>query len=838
MANDFKRLYIYDYTEKMKEMISQSSIIKQEIFKNNIMGNEISYVKINAYVNFINDFLKYWEDYGKDTQSKMSKSSGVEGIRNIKYQDIRDYIYSNYDYAVIIPFIDNIYNQFDNKSLDKDSIVDYFTTTISKAFDGQPPTVAGLIDLISSNDSILMDYSFRTDKYESKLFDSVKNYRKMFPESDRIMLFKAVQKAVDYISRKKSVVISKGDTQIFITLINYVIEMITYSTIAYASRIFIICHYGYNFIDANKSDTMIPVEESTTLSNSIQYEDMRFLADASEVTFSKVENAKEAFEIVRNFITALGIGVSDLDIRFGSYESIPKLCSGNKFIEKLKESNNLLFMVLDDYRFMEIYEGRLKCIEENIQQLKSILYNDKQGNSITSSPLQEFLHIIRGTKINNSDSTIKDCKNMALDLAKTLIFFNQKINAHMSRISNIKYNLKHESININDEKNINEYSRLLNELYAATILPIFQRLRDIEALYNKLSNNSIDKVLNMVSLDNESNIIKSVPDTTRMPLNLMDLYSLPSFESYQMYDEYLKSLPMFSDDLYFSEAFDMSTVMNVIQSLLDGAWKTLESWYLNSKVKAAMSWVRNNEKKIRNTNLEPAIESKIKIFPYPSLNNRSLELDKGYKNLINNIKNFHPEDANFNVDKYIISLYPSETVKKWFDEDENKGKQKYWTWIISNCGENEVPDEPMKEIELNTTNISKLQKECLENCIAVEKIFNSLKSTKNNLDQSFKTIKQSVVSLSNKSDQTSSVGAANNNENKDDNKQNSDQKNGNNIDKSNPINNANSVLAQIRLAIQRLWYPIPKLTSTVITDQYQHIKMAYEASIGNNQENK
>ena len=53
MTNDFKRLYIYDYTEKMKEIISQSSIIKQEIFKNNIMGNEISYVKINTYVNFL-----------------------------------------------------------------------------------------------------------------------------------------------------------------------------------------------------------------------------------------------------------------------------------------------------------------------------------------------------------------------------------------------------------------------------------------------------------------------------------------------------------------------------------------------------------------------------------------------------------------------------------------------------------------------------------------------------------------------------------------------------------------------------------------------------------------
>lgn len=194
-----------------------------------------------------------------------------------------------------------------------------------------------------------------------------------------------------------------------------------------------------------------------------------------------------------------------------------------------------------------------------------------------------------------------------------------------------------------------------------------------------------------------------------------------------------------------------------------------------------------------------------------------------------NIKSFNPDDRNFNSEKFIASLYPNDAVRKWFDDKQ--GDQKYYTWIISNCSENEVTGETPQDITLSEQNIKNVMKECLDNCINLNKIFSTLSSQKGALDQEVEKIKRAAVKATSSSNtQQASVGAV---ENKDQNKQkqgeeNKAENNNNNIET--PSNDLTTTITQINLAIVRLWNPIPRMIAKVITDQYQHLKSAYEAS--------
>lgn len=844
-----KQIYQYEYLEKMKEIISKSSEIKSEIFKSNISENNINYGNIKSYINFINDFLKFWEDYGKETQEKMCKIKASKGVNNYKYQDIKEYIYGNYDYAAIIPFIDSLYkginNEIDGQNMEIEDIEDYFKVTISKAFDDQPQSVSELMNSVLP-DSMIHSNRAIVDDYEAKLFDSVKSYNKMFNNSDRIVLNKAIQKYMDFISYQFSkFIVMKNNVKKYIASINYAIEMITYSLVAYASRVFIICDYGYAFINASMSNYHESTDE-IPVNNHIKIEDINVMLTTNDNIFKDINEINEAWKVVDKFISIIGRGSENLhaDNSYYNYES---MISNNRFINKLKESNNLLFILLDDYRSMEVNGNRLKCIEENIQKLKSILYNNKQSNSsYSSSPLQEYLHILRG--IGSKISTQKECKDTILDLTKLFMFLTKKIYGLVDRIDSVtRYDLSSVSMSINDTKNITEYRKLLSELYSNVIPPILNLFRDLEVIYNNINKSETDKHMQIVSLTDPTNIVKSVPDTLRLPINLMDLYSLPAFESYSMYDDYLRTLPEFENDLYLSEAFNMSEIINRIMSVVNSSWGNLLNWFNNKSVKAAMKWIKDNEQDIRKTDLTPAIG--MKSFPYPSIrNNKSIDLEKGTKNLFANIKNYKPDDPNFDANKFIASLYPNETVQKWFND--KSGAQKYWTWIIANCGENEVGDgKALEEVTLNEGNINVLMKDCLDNCINIDKIFSSLNNKKNQFDQEINNLKQKTVKASSTIQQSqNSVGNISSDKNEDEkdnktqssssqsqNKSNEQNKDSNNIEGNNNASNINNILTQINLAVIRLWIPIPKIVAKVITDQYQHIKAAYIASQNNNQ---
>lgn len=851
-VGEFHRLYEYEFIDQIQRISSQSAVVKQEIFKSMMQKKYIDKQKIKIYLSFVSDFLKFWEDYSTDLQEKISRTTGIEGVCTIKYQDIKDFIYANYDYASIIPYVDGLIKGIESsKFKEPEDVNDFFVHTVSKAYDELPDSIAGLLDHVTG-ESIFFDKNFRSDKYEAKMFETVKSYKKMFNTTSRTVLYKAITKAIEFITDEEAAVkLGSKTPRLYVSVVNNIIEYISYSMAVYAVRIYTISCYAYPYIDSEvRTATPVAMKEATeekelpTINNDLDSVSLTIMHEADEAKYKNIENIKELIQLMNKFIASLGADsmLGTRGLTYGRYYSkIDMVAEPNNFGEKL--IHNDLFIFLDTGIDCYTSSPKEKDMIETNQVIKSMLYNNKQGLGGTFTHKQELLHIIRGV---SCDNTIKGYQKLAVSLAKLNFFITGRIEDGIKYVNRWKdENYPHkEMISIGTQNAVKETLKMYNELYGDVVAAVIQKAKEIEKGYNAITVKQSDAISKSLDLDITAGGITSVvPDTTRMPIDLINMYSLPAFEEMQMYDDYLKSLPMFESDMYFSEALNISGVMNKIISFIANPFKKFSAFYKNEKVKKALDWVAKNKSKIEHTNLEAYIGKE--MLPYPEIKDKSKSIDptKGYKNLVANIGNYKPEDPNFDLDKYITSLYPSKTVQEWFN-DPKTGSIKYHNYIKFNQDENSASDQVQSGVKLTKENVVNAINGCISSIEGLEKVYASLDQTKRELDGKVNEIKNKVVAATNK--QGGNEPVKDNVEQEKDNKDSNQNKPGENTQdtqqkseqsgndaankmQSSTNSNPDSVLPAIETAIQRLWNPIGTILVDTITDQYKHIKAAYEA---------
>ena len=79
-----------DITNRIHAMVREGSKLKNEIFKSVIMMKDLDKKVIQLYLGYVNSFLKYWDEYSSTLQEEMKTSNGVEGVRSIPYERVRD----------------------------------------------------------------------------------------------------------------------------------------------------------------------------------------------------------------------------------------------------------------------------------------------------------------------------------------------------------------------------------------------------------------------------------------------------------------------------------------------------------------------------------------------------------------------------------------------------------------------------------------------------------------------------------------------------------------------------------------------------------------------------
>lgn len=831
----FNMLYPNSITESIHNLTMESSKLKTEIFKATVMDREINKEKIKYFISYVNNFLKYWEDFSEDMKDKMENCKGSKGIRTLQYQVVKEYIYGRYDYAAVLQFTDGIIKgNEENKFKDADDIKDFFEHTIEKAFDDLPDSVAGLLDAAVEIDS----EAISTSDYDAKMFDSIKTYKNLFNEKNRIELYKAISKTVDFIGSKVNInkYLKHDDIKLFISAINHIVEFITYSLSVYAVRIYVINRYAYPFIYFTPSESCHAVAEAVELPNITEHDldkvDVNVLRLMDDSICKDYTRTKDVMDTLDSFTTLIGADnlFGNKKPTYGSYNRF----DDNIFSQKLLANALYKFITDEKYRYRIYDENGDKIIQEMNQVLKTLLFNDKHGLQGSSTAKQELLHIIRGA---GEIDSIKDCKEIGADLLKFTCQFCVKLQTCINDVIKWKSNqINHPTYNdISIQSLSGEVLRMLTELYSEVTIAIIQRGRDVEDKYNHLFNSDLDRVTDGLTIritNNDgkhnstvSNISNSVPDTTRMPIELSDLYALPAFESMQMYDDYLRSLDMFKDDPYLSEAVNISEIINKIQSFLAGLKKKWTSFIHNKEFQSAVAYVTDNEQNLLSLQFTGAI---MEVLPFK--NNGSEETinpSAVFKNLTTALKSFDEKtvlSSMEELDKFVVSLYPSENVYKWFNDEETSKTAaiRYRNYILYN-DESSASDKEVSTIKINDGDISKRLKWWIDTVKGASAVNSSLENIDKEINTSINSIKTKIVNITNKADKTSSTPPS---MNTDDKSSTTTQKT-DNQSLNNEAALCQKALTDIQLAVNRLYGSIIDIFIFYFRTEYRYIQEAY-----------
>lgn len=756
---EFGRLYDRHIIDAVKDIQKESYELKKTIFKNNLMGNDISRSNINQYLTRVNDFLKYWDEYSENLMKNIKRTNATDGIYSIEYQWVKEMIYAKFDYASILPFVDGIIKGISSEKFkDSDDIKDFKDYTISKAFKDLPTEIGELVDsVIVSDERNGIPVYRKCSATEAKLFNSIRSYA-IFNPRDRKELYKAIFACIEFITNQQNLLkyLKPNNTKMFISAINNTMDYITYSIAVYASRIYLISSYAYPFIDASTREISesVSTEELKAGSGEMKYSEISIFRNTDDIICRDPDKTKEFIEIFNSFIKEIGaeslIG-SYKPVYSDSYSMSIRNSKTNKFCSQLE--SNALFLFLEKHFQLHFHDENVSTeIKELNQMIKEFIFNSDQGIQGTSSPKQELFHVIRGVTCDNN---LKSYQELAVDLYFLTIGI----------CGNIKYVINSLSKFRNSEREYPKYNtgilniasesvKIMTEFYRDILIVITQKARDIEMKINELRSKDVNNTLDKLKLDidlstsTNNNMMIAVPDTTRIPMELIDVYDSPTFESLELYDEYVKYTLNAYSDMYFSEAFNIGNIVNTIISKIAAAIKRLQAFWNDKTVQHAFKWVSSHERELLSMDFSAAKIDKVVLYK------KYVQLPKNFNNLSNNLKTFSeknistPEES----DKFIKSLYPDDIIYNWFNGEkatEKKNGATLYKNFILYYDINEVKEELPGVKELSGAALSTAVKDWIATVKSIESTVNGFSKIGNDINSGINVMKNKLTNISN-----------------------------------------------------------------------------------------
>lgn len=855
------QLHDEDISKAIREIVEESSYLKSKIFKSLITVGELDPTIPKSYKNFVNDFIKIWEDYSKDLATKIKGAKGAANIYTVNYNYAKDFIYAKDDYASVLQFANGVIQGIKTKKFTNPEYVeDFFKFTVGEAFHDKGSSVAALLDSVLSR-GIVVDMYGNTSASDAKMFDSAKTYN-MFKETDATELKKSIDKVIDYICNELDEVVKElkyRDVKMFVAMINNIVEYITYSLAVYATRIYLISRYAYPFINnhdgASYMNAPVAISESVMESNGElkprlgEFDiSISIMHGASELLCRDYSKVKEYIGILDTFCKAIGantlFGANKPKIDKWGYIPSHIINNDNAFVSNLMGNPLYEYLICDD-------SWPSTCSKDYATEmnhvLKEYVYNNTQAHPGSYTPKQELLYIIRGA---HHENTIDGYKRLVKDmyLAAAIILTN------ISYIINMVDNWQKErsmTINTASINNAGENLKILKDLYAEIAVAFMHKGRDIELHFNVLKKSEINKLEDDLSikipnykpdLDSNINMMNSVPDTTRVSYDILDLYDLPTFESLEMYDDYLRSLPGMMDDDYLSEAVGLSSIINAIFSRVKSIFNRFSAFIKDKRFEAGRKWVIDHSNDILSMDYNG---KELYVLPYK----KNITLPAGYDNLIKNLNNFNEKvmETEESKEAFIKSLYPNETIYNWFTGKDNNesGPEMYRNHILF-YDLNETKNEVPSAVSISGNTLHAAVNNWITTMRQAPDTLNEFKRIKDQIESAVNNVKSKMITMENsaKQDDINKQNEMPKVDESDKNVQEGEAKaievpptDGGNKSASNnkSLNGNETFLMEIQTAIMRLWGSLSSIFIHCFLTEYKYIKDAY--SVGRKNSN-
>lgn len=837
MGNKFRMLHNLDIVNPVRNMMVRMSDIKTVIFKSITSNTPFDMSVGSSYLMSVNGYLQWWESFAIDMEAKIKSTTESNKTSSIGYDDIKAFIYDEYDYGSITKFADGVIRGTKEGSMKSKSDVDtFFRMTARKAFGNRdiPTSTTGLLEsvLVPSGLDIVAP-----NDYDHRMFKALKHSDKIFSSTDRSDIYNNVREVVNFLADNGTVarLLNTNNTSLYIAAVNGITDFVIYALTAYAVRIYAINLFAYPFINSVRSVSIDAMGESVV--------DLPHTKDVDESTYVCImRNADEGelrsplnFDKFKNllFDATSAMGANGLIDHFDdrrndtrTYVSNDEL-HRNEFYQRLASNELYHFITSSGTASWKPLLSEVNVIKETNWLIKSLTLATPTNSASAKNAL---LSIVRSIDCGN---TVTECRKSFADMVLVSIKICDNIQ-HLIGIysSDIATTLNSRKPDLSLPIMNGEISSILQELYSDIIHLFLQKGREIEMKFNKANGNNEHKNVGLnlpKSIPSEhgttSNITNAVPDTIRVPVELSTLYALPAFEYFQFYDEAVKHKYGLENDLYFSEAFNINEIVNKVKAFLKGIAERTESWWQDGKRKQAIAWATKYGDTVTKKDFTNA---SMDVLPFKNNGSQEhIDLVGIVDKLVNGLSGFKADVVNSpeSVENYIKSLYPDDKVYEWFKNENNKGEAaaKFHSFILFK-DINSVSTAAENVVKITGPEISKRSAWWVDTCKGAQAIHQELVNINTKITQAYDKIQKDVASITaNASPAKESLASAGNtNDDKGNNKDKETQQQ--NADKA---TNVSILLTSIQQVIMRIYDPLVRISMEYVDTEYRYLRTAY-----------
>ena len=657
----------YQFSNMARELTTAANVFKIEIFKSKIKLDDVSTTATRDFITACTGYIRFWSDYAQNIENASAKAS-ISPSRGIPYQRISKFVIDGNDYTGILKFVDSIIGNPEIQTTD--AIDDAYRYSVHKAFQIGSDSVADLVDSIVGNEGRIAQLlqPVELEATEKRYFDNFRSNIDIYDYTDRVDLYKAVNLAVDYISKdadRKNV--GPNNVGLYIAKLHAIVNYTVHSLVAYASRIYILGRYvapytGYTF------NPQTNYEESV---QSMQDFYMDTMKTTDEIMVRDMNRFEEFRTILGKWEDELGCSVS-----LQKQNPVRDALTGNSLYEFLTRYNSLG----DDdlIKSDTTYRTRLK--------VRDMLLNPDQALSTAVSPRQDMITDVKEVKPREDTvegwkylgCCVSECARKLLESIKTNAeYFIGWRNCHMSGNA-------HYPTNPTSYVTAAECARLLAEFYRDFSIAILYKVREIEDRINFLNEAKEKEIGIQLKIDvpgleedikKNNNIDTVVPDTTRdldpVTENVRSIDVDNIMTLFETYDLYASTFPGMENDPYFTEAIDINAAINNFLAKIIAWGNRFIRFVGNASVRSAFDWVKNHQNELKNLNISQDARMAIKKYKTSLQNVGNTEKIITALNAAT-VDTFRTTE---NKEKFIRSLYPSETVANWFMSKDKQVQQ-------------------------------------------------------------------------------------------------------------------------------------------------------------------
>lgn len=657
----------YQFSNMVRELSTAANVFKIEIFKSKIKLDDVSSTATRDFITACSGYIRFWSDYAQNIENASAKAS-ISPSRGIPYQRISKFVIDGNDYTGILKFVDSIIGNPDIQTTD--AIDDAYRYSVHKAFQIGSDSVADLVDSITGNEGRIAQLlqPVELEATEKRYFDNFRSNIDIYDYTDRVDLYKAVNLAVDYISKdadRKNV--GPNNIGLYIAKLHAIVNYTVHSLVAYASRIYILGRYvapytGYTF------NPQTNYEESVQSMHD-------FYMDTMKTTDEIMARDMNRFE---EFRTILGKWEDELccSVSLQKQNPVRDALTGNSLYEFLTRYNSLG----DDdlIKSDTVYRTRLK--------VRDMLLNPDQALSTAVSPRQDMITDIKEVKPKEDTidgwkylgCCVSECARKLLESIKVNSeYFIGWRNCHMSGNA-------HYPTNPTSYVTAAECARLLAEFYRDFSIAILYKVREIEDRINFLNEAKEKEIGIQLKIDvpgleedikKNNNIDTVVPDTTRdldpVTENVLSIDVDNIMTLFETYDLYATTFLGMENNPYFTEAIDINAAINNFLAKIIAWGNRFVRFVGNASVRSAFDWVKNHQNELKNINISQDARMAVKKYKTSLRNVGNTEKIITALNAAT-VDTFRTTE---NKEKFIRSLYPSETVANWFMSKDKQVQQ-------------------------------------------------------------------------------------------------------------------------------------------------------------------